>query len=263
MEAKTTTCPNCEKETFGNFCHHCGQKQGINRLTWGSVFGELQKRWFGFDNNFLRTVKDLTIKPHKVVEASIEGVRVRYIGPVGYYFLMLTIYVLIISFLDIDINQFYESMNQSFNPEVSAEQQALQKDWNNFVNNNFRIVAFLMMPFFILGIWIVFKNKGYNFLETAVLNFYGQGHPMLVSIVMMVVYKFTNDGASLLTMTAITYLYLLVVITLFYKGNKLWNFIKGIFGILLGFILLMLFTVAVVFLIGWTFPELFSKYTPQ
>jgi len=263
MEAKTTTCLNCEQETLGKFCHHCGQKQGIDRLTWGRMFSELQKRWFGFDNNFLRTVKDLTIKPHKVVKASIEGVRVRYIGPVGYYFLMLTIYVLIISFLDIDMNQFYDSMSQSMNSDIPAEQQALQRDWNNFVGNNFRLVAFLMMPFFIFGIWLVFKNKGYNYLETAVLNFYGQGHPMLVSIVMMIVYKFTNDGASLLTMTAISYLYLLIVITLFYKGNKLWNFIKGVFGILLGFVFLVIFFAVVLLVTSRLLPELFSGYLPQ
>ena len=243
-------CVNCEQLAPENFCPNCGQKQGVERLTWTSVFSELQKRWFGFDNNFLRTVKDLSIHPKRVISASIEGVRVRYIGPVGYYFLLVTLYVIILNMFDIDLSEYATDFNSSINPEMNADQVELTRKANQFVAENFRVISFLMIPFFVSGLWIVFKNKGYNFLETSVLTFYGQGHPIWFSIVFLVVNKFTGNNMSILIISAVTFLYAILVATFFYKGNKVWNFIKATFALALGFVLMMVSAGAVGIVIG-------------
>ncbi len=234
-------CISCDQTALGKFCQHCGQKQDVSRLTWSSVFGELQKRIFGFDNNYLRTMRDLTLRPNVVIRSIIEGNRIKYVGPIGYYFVMITIYILLLSLLDVDMAELMGSFNNSLNSATSEGQVALQKQLNQFLFSNFRLTAFLMMPFFILGVWIIFKNKGYNFLETSVLNFYGQAHPMWASILLMIIFKITGYTSSLFIMSSITYLYLLFVITVFYKGNKVWNFVKAIFSIVLGFVFLMIF----------------------
>lgn len=256
----STACINCEQSTFGKFCSHCGQKQGVARLTWSSVFVELQKRLFGFDNNYLRTTRDLTIRPQVVIDSVIEGNRIRYVGPVGYYFVMLTVYILLMSLFNVDMSEMMGTVEQTMNSDATEGQKAMQSAINQFIMDNFRLTAFLMMPFFILGVWLVFKNKGYNFLETSVITFYGQAHPLWASIILIIVYKFTGYNASLFIMSSFTYIYLLIIITAFYKGNKLWNFIKAIIALILGFIFMFIFGILITIAIAILNPEMMKVF---
>jgi hypothetical protein len=214
----------------------------VNRLTWKSIFSELQKRLFGFDNNFIRTVTDLTIHPKRVITASIEGVRVKYLGPIGYYFLLVTIYLLTVSAFNIDLSQLSSQFNESLNPEMSQEQRDISIKVNNFISENFRIISFLMIPFYVAGLKIMFRKKGYNFLETSVITFYGQAHPIWFSIIFLLVNKYTGSSVSIFLMSIVSYLYTILVATFFYQGNKVWNFIKATIGMILGFTILIVFS---------------------
>lgn len=261
MESSNNLCINCEQTTQGKFCHHCGQKQGINRLTWSNILGDLQKRLFGFDNNFLRTVKDLSIRPQAVVQSSIDGIRVRYIGAVGYYFLMVTIYILVTSFFDIDFAEMTSQYSQTINPELTTKDLESIRQLNTFVADNYRSISFLMMPFFILGIWLVFFNKGYNFLETSVLTFYGHAHPIWMMIVFLLINKFTDDFISIGFITLFSFLYTIIVAALFYKGNKLWNLVKATLGMALGFLFFMIAVVVVTYITLTINPELLKSFS--
>ncbi len=254
-----TSCPNCNQEIIGAFCHHCGQKKNVYRLTWRSLFDDLQKRLFGFDNNFFRTIKDLTIRPEKVIQANIDGNRVRYIGPVGFYFLMVTIFVLLLSILNIDMIQYTQDINSAFSSGSNAEQTALQVSFQRTVFENFRAVGFLMAPFFIIGVWIVFKNKKYNFLENSVLVFYAQGQPMLLSFLGLFVYKFADITHAVAFVSPITILYFGWVCARFYKGNGIWNFVKGLLAYTLGMLIFMLIVIVITATIAALFPEIFKQ----
>jgi len=234
------TCPYCETETIGEYCHVCGQKQGVNRLKWRHLFEDLQKRLFGFDNNFFRTLKDLTIRPGKVIDSTIEGIRIRYIGPVGYFFLMVTIFVLLMSILDVDMFDLSKGIKSTVNSGNTAEQEKLQRAVGQSIFGNFRVASFLMMPFYILGVHLIFKNKKYNFLETSVLMFYAQGHSMIFSIFAMFAYWAFSYSNAMLLVSPFSFAYMAFVCANFYQGNVIWNFIKGLLGILLGIILLMI-----------------------
>jgi len=233
-------CRNCGNEVIGSYCHNCGQKRDVHKLGWRSLFEELQKRWFGFDNNFARTVKDLTIAPKKVIGAIIDGIRVRYIGPIGYYFLLVTLFVLTISFLGIDMSEFTKDITTAFSSAETTEQQQLQMEINQKIFSNFRLFSFLLIPFFITATWLIFKNKKYNFLESSVVTFYGQGHPMILSIIALFGYKFFDWVHIQLYITPISYLYFAFVCANFYKGNKIWTFIKGLLVLVLGLFLFMI-----------------------
>ncbi len=253
-----TFCANCENEVIGKYCHHCGQKRDVHKLAWRSLFDELQKRWFGFDNNFARTVRDLTIAPRKVISATISGIRVRYIGPIGYYFLMVTLFVLAMSFLDIDMTEMTRDFTSVMsNAETQAEQQ-LQMKINQMIFSNFRLFSFLMIPFFITATWLIFKNKKYNFLESSVVTFYGQGHPLILSVLALFGYKFFNIVHAQLYLTPISYLYFAFVCANFYQGNKIWNFIKGLLVLILGFILFMLAVMLGTIAFAFISPESFK-----
>ena len=256
------TCPNCSSESIGNYCSDCGQSLSSSRITWKYFFSEVQQRIFGFDNKFMRTVKDLTIRPEKVIRAVLDGIQVRYFGPLGYYFLLITIYVLLISMLDIDMAKLSESMNYS-PTDNTASQAELQAAWGNTFFEYFRIFSLLMMPFFILGNFLVFKNKKLNFLENGVIVFYAMGHPMVLSIILLITYKLFDFTFGFLLVMVISYLYYCWVCARFYTGNKVWNFIKGIFAMLLSFVFLMVFAIAGTIIYLILNPELAKQFAPQ
>ena len=100
------------------------------------------------DTNFLRTLRDLTISPGKVGKTFVEGNRVKYIGPVGYFFLISTFFILEFSFLGVDIKEFMSATSESFaaSPKLEGEEAKLQSTLMEFVSNNFKIIGFLIIP---------------------------------------------------------------------------------------------------------------------
>jgi len=237
-----SVCHSCGLEAVGQYCQHCGQKQHTHRLTWAYLLSDIQQGLFGFDNKYFRTIRDLTIRPGKVVRSIIGGVRVKYMGPIGYYFIMLTIYLLLMSFLDIDFSVFTKSVVSEADTEFERK---FQESIFSGIFSNFRVTSFLMAPFFILGVWLLFKKKKYNFLETSVLYFYGQGHTMILSIIAIFVYYFSNEFNYITYMLPFSITYFGYVCASFYPGNAFWNFVKSILGLLLGYVIMMF-----LFLIG-------------
>ena len=229
-------CISCKQVALGKYCQHCGQKQGFEKLNWSHLFSELQKRTFGFDSTFWRTLIDLSIRPVKVIKASISGIRVKYFGPVSYYFLLLTVYILLTNFLNIDMLEMTNDASMSWVNEGSSVDQQSMMETNSFIMNNFKVVSFIFVPLLTIGIWLVFKNKGYNFLENSVIIFYGQAHPIWISIVFLFLYKYGDIDYPMMTITFITFLYTMLITSFFYSGNKLWNFVKSFFGLILSFI---------------------------
>ncbi len=241
-------CPNCSELVSGKFCQHCGQQTVVPRITWKFLFTELQSRLFGFDNRFMRTFRDLTIRPEKVINTVLEGVRVRYFSPLSYYFLLITIYVLLISFMDIDMTEYTRAFSFEEEGATTENQQEFQEVMNQWIFSNFRLFSFFMIPVFILGTFLVFYNKKYNFLETSVLVFYAMGNPIILSILMLTPYKLGIMTSASVILPLVSYAYFAWVCARFYPGNGVWNFVKGTLALLISLILLMFIALSGIFL---------------
>ena len=107
MEANK--CVNCEQLVENNFCSHCGQRAIVKRITFREGWNDFWARVYGSDGMFPNTLRDLTIRPGKASQLFINGNRTRYYGPVGYFFLMITLLYLVGSLLDVPITEFMKS----------------------------------------------------------------------------------------------------------------------------------------------------------
>ena len=190
-----TTCINCGADITGNFCSACGQKAETTRITLRTLWADFQSRWLGFDNRFLRTVSDLFRSPGKVGRVVVGGNRVRYVGPVGYLFVMLTIYLVLFNLLGISWEEFLKSSQlvenentENFN-EASAGIQEVIFDY-------FRSFSFLQAPFYALWAMLFFRKKGMNFLEHMVNVFYTQGQLIWFSLVNITLFRFTGNNLA-------------------------------------------------------------------
>lgn len=244
-----STCINCGEEASTQYCGLCGQPMQVPQLKWNVLLDELNQRVLGVDNRFMRTIIDCTIRPGKVVSTFISGNRMKYVSPVGYFLILLTIYITVMSITDINMLSFTQA---SENAAIDTDKM---EGINGFIFSNFRMISLALMPLVILSIYLLFKNKGYNYIQTAVLVLYSQAHTLVLVLVMIGVHLFTGWNYGELTLY-ISFLYLGYVCMAFYEGNKIWNFIKGILASFLYIIIVGLLALIVTIVTLSIKPEL-------
>ena len=86
-------CKNCHTKLplDSDFCNSCGGKVIRNRLTFRNLFEHISETFFNYDNKLLRTFIDLFKKPELVIDGYIEGVRKRYVNPISFFGISLTL----------------------------------------------------------------------------------------------------------------------------------------------------------------------------
>ena len=86
-------CKNCQTELDHNdeYCKNCGGKVIRNRLTLKNLFEHLSETFFNYDNKLLRTIVQLVKEPEDVIVSYINGVRKKYVNPISFFGLALTL----------------------------------------------------------------------------------------------------------------------------------------------------------------------------
>ena len=86
-------CKNCGQVLYAqhDFCFRCGAKWIDYRLTPKAVIQEVSNRYLGIDNKFLRTMVALVTHPHHVIDGYMQGVRRKFINPINFYLIGLTL----------------------------------------------------------------------------------------------------------------------------------------------------------------------------
>src|SRR5687767_3690324 len=137
-------CINCSQEVTGNFCNHCGQRTNVKRINFKEGWIDFWSRVYGFDGMFPRTLRDLTIRPGVVAQKIIDGNRALYYGPVGYFFLMITLFLLALSFMDMSFMEFMKGM-QTYVPGENKGSE-FQNEMQEAIADNLKAFAFLQIP---------------------------------------------------------------------------------------------------------------------
>jgi Protein of unknown function (DUF3667) len=126
---------------------------------------DFQSRIYGFDGMFPRTIKDLTIRPGIAAHEYIEGNRIKYYGPVGYFFLMITVVLLLLSLVEVSFYDLMIKSSQLTEIRENSGQEKFLKIFSEWIVNNMRIFSFLIIPFTAIGSRILFRKSGLNLLE--------------------------------------------------------------------------------------------------
>ena len=191
-------CINCGTEVSSKYCPNCGQSNPPRKITLTQLWSDFQARIYGFDGMFPRTLRDLTLRPGKAARVFIEGNRVLYYGPVGYFFLMITVLLLLMSVLDVNVIDFMKSAANQFNGQKSVKegsgQQKFMQSVFQFASDNMKLLSFTQIPLLaFFSRYLFFRKSGLNFLEHTVLPFYLHGHIYWVSILSVLFYKITDN----------------------------------------------------------------------
>lgn len=249
-------CLQCSTATAYKYCPECGQKQNIKRLTLSSFFSDFFSRVYGLDGAFPKTFIGLSVRPALVAKEYINGIRGKYVGPVGYYFLIFAIFLLIIQLSDYSLADYLpktEELTELITNETDAkqtiEEKARVQATKQKVFGNIQYVHVALAPITAFFLCVFFRRSPYNFLEVTVFSFFIHAQAIFFNIfgfVGLVIADWkSNTLVSFLSLT-----YMLWSISLFYAGRvRFGSIAKGLLAYVLANISFIILTSIVVVIV--------------
>jgi len=224
---EASNCINCGSPVNGTYCNECGQPANPERLTFLTLINDYFGRVFSLDTRFLRTVKDLTVNPGKVSREFVLGNRVRYVPPVSYFVILITLFILFLSAINLNWGEMLSTAQQDLSPNnVDDKSLRIQQWFNDLFVKNMRSFFFLQIPFVALWGKIIFRKSGYNFLENGVLAFYTHGHLIWLGLFSAISYKLAGEAFNAINFVMSTIYFSWSCIE-FYKNPPIKGFLKG------------------------------------
>lgn len=261
-------CINCGTSVDSKYCPNCGQINPPHKITIGHLWTDFQARIYGFDGMFPRTLRDLTLRPGKASKIFISGNRVIYYGPVGYFFLMITVLLLLMSLLDVNVIDFMKAAASRFSqeePKTGSGQEKFMQSVFQFASDNMKLLSFAQIPLqAFVSRYIFFRKSGWNFLEHTVLPFYIQGHIYWISILSVICFKISGEFFPPWVALILAPLYFCFAYSgMFDYQSKTKSFLKGLGVYISAQLLFVLIIVVVVVLLVVFNPEVRELVKPS
>ncbi|MGI9549856.1 MAG: DUF3667 domain-containing protein [Aurantibacter sp.] len=131
---------------------------------------DISERYFNVDNTFLKTFIHLFRRPEVVIEGYIEGIRRKYLNPVSYLGIALTLS----GFLVFLIGKYAAQIDfDVFNSGVDSKAMT---PLFNFTMDFQALLFILYIPMMAVASWLAFENQKYNFTERLVVFMYALAH---------------------------------------------------------------------------------------
>ena len=265
MDANTVPCKNCNTPLHPNasFCPHCGAKVA-ERITLKSLLKELVENVFGWDNKYFVTIKGLFISPGEVLASYLGGTRKRFMPPIGFLLVGLTLAIFVFNafkdeYLAISENNSIEQtewMAEKFGgiyAEESYKKETVERTIKiqEFILKYLNVFTLLLIPLYSLCSRIVF-GKRYNYGEHLVINSYLQGLGFLFSVILFLAGIFIHPGLYIVSIvpTFLMYSYAFKQLCQLSFG-ELFLKIMVFIGVMLGFALTIII-IAIAIGIGYT-----------
>ncbi len=253
-------CKNCNTslDDQSGYCNNCGAKVIRNRLTIKNLFEHFSEQFLNYDNKFLQTFITLISRPEQVIDGYIKGIRKKYINPISFFAIGITLAGLQMFILS------------KFFPEGLDISSLAQKGQEEFSNNWMRtlleyqsVVMMLYIPFYAIMSKIVFYNlKTYNYTEHLVIFLY------LISQVTLILFIPTLllivSGLTLGDLTSFVLIFQIIYISYCFKrlfglGNKS-IILKVLFFLVVLLIFFILFIVIFLVAVFLLQPEWFNEF---
>ncbi|MBC3844993.1 DUF3667 domain-containing protein [Winogradskyella echinorum] len=181
-------CKNCQTELQeqDDYCLKCGGKVIRNRLTLKNLFTHLSETFFNYDNKLLRTIVSLITKPETVISSYVEGVRKRFVNPISFFGLSLTLAGISIFLIKKFYLEYFDLQAWMMNLEIFSNEAAQQALANYSTSDSMEYSSLIfsaIIPVFALLSWIVFYDKKYNLTEHIVIYLYSMSLYSILSII--------------------------------------------------------------------------------
>lgn len=166
------TCKNCEANLRSDFmyCPACGARTTVRRITYNTLISDIYERVLNLDNTFFRTVRDLTVRPERVIGSYIDGIRRRYVNPISYLGGALAISGISFFAMRSKMDVLAENLAQ-FGMSTDATRKVLE-----FTLEYHPFLFMLYIPVIAIAGYLTFNKRGYNLPEHIVSATYTLAH---------------------------------------------------------------------------------------
>lgn len=260
-------CINCKAEVHSKFCPNCGQKADVKRIDFKEGWLDFWSRVYGLDGMLPNTLRDLTQRPGAVTKAFIEGNRTKYYGPVGYFFIMISMVLIVISLLNIDVLDFLKDGNSlsPLHPKIKTNSEAFIGSIMRFVSDYVKFISFAIIPLqAFTSRYLVFRKSELNYVEHSVLPFYVQGHLYWLTILKVIDYKLFGNFIPHSIFVATSLFYFGYAYSNFIQYQPKWkSFFKGLMVFFTAQIMFMLIVGIILIILIWISPDFYEMIKPS
>ncbi|AWX43545.1 hypothetical protein HME9304_00534 [Flagellimonas maritima] len=172
-------CKNCNESlrTDYSFCPSCGAKVIKKRISLKSVWQDLSYQVFNLDNTFLKTFRHLFSNPDVVIGCYISGTRKKYMNPVSYFAIAITLSGLLFFILR---DVYHVNLTKS----SFSDKQTANLD---FIFDYQGLLSYVIMPIYALMTWLLFiDRRKFNYTEHLVANAYIIGQTSFVQVLLCI-----------------------------------------------------------------------------
>ncbi|HWZ21084.1 MAG TPA: DUF3667 domain-containing protein [Cytophagaceae bacterium] len=255
-------CPNCETVYEGNFCPECGQKTIHGRYTLKGLASELIFSAFHLEKKGLPyTIKELTLRPGVAIRNVLEGQRLSLYPPFKYLILVGTVIVILslrygffhseeLTSADADTYQI------SFLSNVLSGHQIFFDGFFIYAEDYATLLNLIAIPIFSLFSFLFFKEYGYNFAESLIINTFITAQQLLFLVLLVPFIEFFPGTKHILIpiYTVVMVLYNVSVYVQLY-GYKFSNVYRSVIAVITSYIYQFPVNLAVYYILSkYVFP---------
>lgn len=187
-EHRPLTCPNCDTERRGEYCHGCGQRFLKDRLTAWELWWLFAERFLDWEEGVWHTFLKMAKSPGVVIRDFLGGKRKTYLNPFSYLLFCVGLY---------GLGQFVMRRIAGLKgvPSV-AELQEMGVALNN-TEDQFTLIAYttvLVVAVLAITMRIMFDGRLLNVMEAIVTAIYTSGNVIVLALFVSVIeFIFTGD----------------------------------------------------------------------
>lgn len=250
MRTKNTECKNCHQRVKGNYCSHCGQSTDTHEINMAYIFHEIQHGVLHVDKGIFYTIKELFRRPGNTIREYMDGKRVKHFKPFAFVFILATLYALLAgishsgTFLDgIDI-----SVANTGNAESQSKGHLILKVFS-WARSHYAYTTILILPFFALASYWLFRKSRRNYFQHLVLNAYVTGQRTLIYLLAIPLYYIFTSSESHEVIGEVKFLAgLLLTFWAYYQFFDTLKPYKRILFTLLTYLLVLVFLLSIIIL---------------
>ncbi|MBQ6279114.1 MAG: DUF3667 domain-containing protein [Muribaculaceae bacterium] len=213
-------CENCGNDFSGNYCPHCSQKAGLNKISWKSVLQSTAEVWGMGNRSMLYSLWQLILRPGYLISDYINGKRQVSFPPVKMLIVMGIISIIIDNWFGI---------NKTKEVAISS---SLIDQFFAWLKSSPGWGWLIMTCFFIIPTWCLFRYAPRNTKHTLPQGFF---ITVFMAILILIIDNLADSFGD--------FFYILIPLCYFYAYRQLFgygfwgNFWRVVITLISGFLL--------------------------
>ncbi|MDT7832341.1 DUF3667 domain-containing protein [Flavobacteriaceae bacterium S356] len=237
------TCNNCHQEVQGDFCQHCGQREGIGKITFKETFQDFVDMVFSVNAPLMKTQKLLITNPGKLFREYLSGRRKTYYKPVSFFIIATVIYIVLRSLIQ------YDPMEGAVANGPKNFESSIFMKAGKYMVTNINNIMFLYV--FTMALFLkTFFSRRNSFAEYVAIAFYLVGVYSIIGTIAMFYLKYVDPRYKMIPML-IFVIYMIYALTSYFKNRSFLTIVKLVFTYILSFAFYAGLGYALSFLIVW------------